>query len=123
MKKNEFKIRAKIQFEGYFLVQAKDRKEAEEAIAPNCGAMLGSIQTLDDEHIDWEFNTHGEIIINRRWQKEIESIAEKLGWSFSIIDNCVCLQIFSPAGQDCNLEIEATDFDDFKDKVREYYEG
>lgn len=74
MKKKEFKIRAKIQFEGYFLVQAKDRKEAEEAISQNCGAMFGSIQTLDDEHIDWEFNTHGEIIINRR--KEDDSNEE-----------------------------------------------
>lgn len=58
-----------------------------------------------------------------KWQRTVETIAEELDWSCRMDNDTICLQIFSPAGQDCNLEIEATDFDDFRDKVREYYEG
>lgn len=47
MKKKEFKIRAKIVFNGNFLIQAKSKEEAVGKFKQNCGAMLGNIQTLD----------------------------------------------------------------------------
>lgn len=61
----------------------------------------------------------------KKWQKLIENITDELGWYFNLEKDgkSIFLEIYSPAGQDCCLEIEATNFDDFKYKVREYYEG
>lgn len=60
----------------------------------------------------------------KKWQRTVETIAEELDWSFSLNDNGkkICLQIYSPAGQDCNLEIDASSFNEYRQKVEEYYE-
>lgn len=60
----------------------------------------------------------------KKWQRTVETIAEGLDWSFSLNDNGkkICLQIYSPAGQDCNLEIDASSFNEYRQKVEEYYE-
>ena len=37
----------------------------------NVGAMPGEIQTLDTDDIDWDFCTHGEIVLNKDYGKEV----------------------------------------------------
>ena len=69
MAKKKFKIRAKLVFSGYFTVQASSKQEAEEKIQKDCGCMLGSVQTLDED-IDWDFGTHGNIVFNKNKEQE-----------------------------------------------------
>ena len=64
MKNKKFKIRAKLMFSGYFTLQAISKQEAEAKIKKDCGCMLGSVQTLDED-IDWDFGTHGNIVFNK----------------------------------------------------------
>ncbi len=61
----------------------------------------------------------------KRWQKKVKKIAEELKWSFNLSDDgeYIYLQIYSPKGQDCFLEINAVSFDDFSEQVNNYYEG
>lgn len=69
MAKKKFKIRAKLVFSGYFTVQASSKQEAEVKIQKDCGCLLGSVQTLDED-IDWEFGTHGNIVFNKNKEQE-----------------------------------------------------
>ena len=69
MAKKKFKIRAKLVFNGYFTVQASSKQEAEAKIQKDCGCLLGSVQTLDED-IDWEFGTHGNIVFNKNKEQE-----------------------------------------------------
>lgn len=69
MAKKKFKIRAKLVFGGHFTVRANTREEAAEAIQKNCGCMLGSVQSLDED-IDWEFETHGNVVLNKGRERE-----------------------------------------------------
>lgn len=69
MANKKFKIRAKLVFSGYFTVQATSKQEAEARIQKDCGCMLGSVQTLDED-IDWDFGTHGNIVFNKNKEQE-----------------------------------------------------
>lgn len=68
MAKKTFKLRAKLVFSGYFTVQASSKQEAEAAIQKECGCLLGSVQSLDED-IDWEFDTHGNRVNKNREQE------------------------------------------------------
>lgn len=71
MAKKNFKIRAKLVFDGFFTVKAQNRQEAEAKIQKNCGCLLGSDSVQSqDEDTDWDFDKHGSIIINRRKEDE-----------------------------------------------------
>lgn len=69
MAKKKFKIRAKLVFSGYFTVQASSKQETEAKIQKDCGCLLGSVQTLNED-IDWDFGTHGDIVFNKDREKE-----------------------------------------------------
>lgn len=69
MANKKFKIRAKLVFSGYFTVRATSKQEAEAKIQKDCGCMLGSMQTLDED-IDWDFGTHGNIVFNKNKEQE-----------------------------------------------------
>ncbi|WP_320980036.1 hypothetical protein [Bacteroides sp.] len=69
MAKKKFKIRAKLVFSGYFMVQANNKQEAEAAVKKDCGCLLGSVQSLN-ENVDWEFDTHGNIVLNKNKEQE-----------------------------------------------------
>jgi hypothetical protein len=60
MKKYEVKVQ--FIFNGIFRVKAENREEARENIEQQCGLVMGgNIHTsLNDEEIDWDFNTHPE---------------------------------------------------------------
>lgn len=69
MAKKKFKIRAKLVFSGCFTVQATSKQEAEATIQKECGCLLGSVQTLNED-VDWEFDTHGNIVFNKNREQE-----------------------------------------------------
>lgn len=50
--------------------------------------------------------------------KKMIEIAENIGWSIDIDKNNFTFQKFSPAGQDFNIEITATDLDEIVEKIR-----
>lgn len=53
-------------------------------------------------------------------------VIEDVGFSVRETEGCISLQIFSPAGQDCNLEFdkdECRDFDAFADEIYDRYEN
>lgn len=60
MKKYEVKV--KFIFEGIFQVNAENREKAREDIGLHCGLVMGGgiHTTLNNEDIDWDFNTHPE---------------------------------------------------------------
>lgn len=58
--------------------------------------------------------------------KEILKAIEAVGFSVQQNADYISLQIFSPAGQDCNLEFdkdECRDFDAFADEIYDRYEN
>lgn len=58
----QYEVKTRFVFEGIFRVNAENREEARKDIEENCGLVMGgSIHTtLNDEDIDWNFDTHPE---------------------------------------------------------------
>jgi hypothetical protein len=58
----QYEVKVRFIFEGVFKVNADSREEALRNIENDCGLVMGgSIHTnLNDEDVDWEFNTHPE---------------------------------------------------------------
>lgn len=56
----KYEVRVKFVFEGVFRVNAENREAARENIEQHCGLVMGGgiHTTLNDEDIDWNFNTH-----------------------------------------------------------------
>lgn len=55
-----YRIKTKYIFEGFFIVRAKNKKEARQNIEKNCGCTLGTgiHSTLPENVIDWTFPIH-----------------------------------------------------------------
>lgn len=68
MAKKKFKIRAKLVFGGHFTVRANTGGGGR-SNPKNCGCMLGNVQSLDED-IDWEFETHGNVVLNKGRERE-----------------------------------------------------
>lgn len=58
----QYEIKTKFIFEGIFRVNAENREEARKNIEQDCGLVMGGNihTTLNDEDIDWNFDTHPE---------------------------------------------------------------
>jgi hypothetical protein len=58
----KYKVKVQFIFNGIFRVNAENSEQALEDIRQHCGlVMSGGIHTnLNDEDIDWDFNTHPE---------------------------------------------------------------
>lgn len=68
MAKKNYKIRARLVFNGQVTVQAHNRQEAEAMVAKDIAAVLGKVELMPgaDEHVtDWDFSTHGEAVVKR----------------------------------------------------------
>lgn len=73
MAKKNFKIRAKLVFNGQVTVQAHSRQEAEAIAEKSIAAILGKVEVQPeavDDIMDWDFSTHGESVVNRK-QEEV----------------------------------------------------
>lgn len=69
MAKKNFKIRARLVFNGQVTVQAHSRQEAEAIAEKNIAAILGKIEVqpeVFDDIKDMEFSLHGEAVVNRK---------------------------------------------------------
>lgn len=65
MAKKQYKIRARLVFAGEFKVRAESREQAEEKVRNSCGALLGKVDSTDED-IDWDIPMHAEIEIKRK---------------------------------------------------------
>lgn len=72
MAKKSYKIRARIVFTGEVTVQAHSRQEAETAVGNGIAALLGRVEVqseAEDLITDWDFPTHGEVIVKRNGEE------------------------------------------------------
>lgn len=67
----KFDVNVNYVFNGTYTVMAEDSEEAKRMVVENCGLVMGGNihTTLDDEEVDWEFDTHPDT--------QILSIAER----------------------------------------------
>lgn len=56
----QYEVKTRFIFEGIFRVKAVNSEEARKNVEQDCGLVMGeSIHTtLNDEDVDWDFNTH-----------------------------------------------------------------
>lgn len=56
----QYEVKTRFIFEGIFRVKAENSEEARKNVEQDCGLVMGgSIHTtLNDEDVDWDFNTH-----------------------------------------------------------------
>lgn len=59
-KKMKYQVPTRFVFTGVFTVEAENREEARQMVMDSCGLVMGGgIHTdLDDEEVDWDFDTH-----------------------------------------------------------------
>lgn len=73
MAKKNFKIRAKLVFNGQVTVQAHSRQEAEAIVEKDIAAILSKVEAQPealDVIKDIEFSLHGEAVVNRKWEED-----------------------------------------------------
>lgn len=73
MAKKNFKIRAKLVFNGQVTVQAHSRQESEAIVEKNIAAILSKVEVQPealDVIKDIEFSIHGEAVVNRKCEKD-----------------------------------------------------
>lgn len=73
MAKKQYKIRARLVFNGQVMVSAHSRQEAEAIAEKGIAGQLGKVevQPTDEERIqDWDFSLKGEVVVNRK-QEEV----------------------------------------------------
>lgn len=69
MAKKNFKIRARLVFNGQVTVQAHSRQEAEAIVEKDIAAILSKVEAQPealDVIKDIEFSLHGEAVVNRK---------------------------------------------------------
>jgi hypothetical protein len=69
MAKKQYKIRARLVFNGQVMVSAHSRQEAEAIAEKGIAGQLGKVEvkpTAEDDIRDWDFSIKSEIIINRK---------------------------------------------------------
>lgn len=56
----KYQVSTRFVFTGVFTVEAENREEARQMVTDSCGLVMGGgIHTdLDDEEVDWDFDTH-----------------------------------------------------------------
>jgi hypothetical protein len=56
----QYEVKTRFVFEGIFRVNAENREKARENVEKHCGLVMGGgiHSNLNDEAIDWNFNTH-----------------------------------------------------------------
>lgn len=73
MAKKNFKIRAKLVFNGQVTVQAHSRQDAEAIVEKNIAAILSKVEVQPealDVIKDIEFSLHGEAVVNRKFEED-----------------------------------------------------
>ena len=70
MAKKTFKIRAKFVFGGQVQIKAHNRQEAEAIVKRNIIAELDTVNVFDDDIVDCDFSTRGDMVINRNEEDE-----------------------------------------------------
>lgn len=73
MAKKQYKIRARLVFNGQVIVQAHSRQEAEAIAEKGIVGQLGKVEVQPEagERIqDWDFSLKGEAVINRKQEGE-----------------------------------------------------
>lgn len=60
-----YKIKAKIVFEGSFLVKAEHFEEARRIVEKECGCTLSNGISSLNSNVDWDFDPHAEIKLVR----------------------------------------------------------
>ena len=61
--------------------------------------------------------------MNKKDINKITEVAERLNWSVSVDGEEFTFSRYSPAGQDFNIEISASNTEQLAEKLNEYYEG
>ena len=69
----KYVVNTRFVFSGVFEVEADSKTKARELVMKECGLVMGGNihTTLDDEEVDWDFDTHpekeiGKITIKRK---------------------------------------------------------
>ena len=73
MAKKNFKIRARLVFNGQVTVQAHSRQESEAIVEKDIAAILSKVEAQPealDVIKDIEFSLHGEAVVNRKWEED-----------------------------------------------------
>jgi len=60
--------------------------------------------------------------MGKTWKDKIEKIAERLGWSVDIGETIITFSQSSPEGQNCNIEIEANDYEECLNRLEVWVE-
>lgn len=65
--KMKYQVPTRFVFTGVFTIEAESREEARQLVMESCGLVMGGhIHTdLDDEDVDWDFDTHADKEIGR----------------------------------------------------------
>lgn len=69
MAKKQYKIRARLVFNGQVMVSAHSRQEAEAIVEKGIAGQLGKFEvqpTAEDDIKDWDFSLKGEVVVNRK---------------------------------------------------------
>lgn len=72
MAKKQYKIRARLVFNGQVMVSAHSRQEAEAIVEKGIAGLLGKVEAQPDveEYIKcWDFSTHADMTVNRKEDK------------------------------------------------------
>ncbi len=73
MAKKQYKIRARLVFNGQVMVSAHSRQEAEAIVEKGIAGLLGKVEAQPEaeERIqDWDFPVHAVVVVNRK-QEEV----------------------------------------------------
>lgn len=73
MAKKQYKIRARLVFNGQVMVSAHSRHEAEAIVEKGIAGLLGKVEAQPEaeERIqDWDFPVHAVVVVNRK-QEEV----------------------------------------------------
>ena len=67
MKKRVYRVRTRYIFEGVFEVVVENREDARQKVIHDCGMVMGGNihSTLPDEDVNWAFDTHPDVRIER----------------------------------------------------------
>lgn len=73
MAKKQYKIRARLVFNGQVIVAAHSRQEAEAIVEKGIAGQLGKVEvqpTAGDDIMGCYFSTKGEMVINRKQEED-----------------------------------------------------
>ena len=56
----KYKVEARFEFTGHFIIETFSREEATRIFEQDCGCVLGEISTSQGDAVDWKFDVHPE---------------------------------------------------------------